>query len=48
MGFQDEKLIYVLERLAKDLERVLVGIFVCAGLLGCILFFMVVRTLIGR
>lgn len=35
-------------RIAKDLERVLIALWVSAGLLGLIAFMIVLRTMIGR
>lgn len=44
----DEKMIEVMTRIAKDLERAIVGICVCSGLLGFIAFILVVRLILGR
>lgn len=35
-------------RIAKDLEKVLVALWVSAGLLGLIAFMIVLRTMLGR
>lgn len=37
-----------LTRIAKDLERALIALWMCAGLLGLIAFLLIYRLLIGR
>jgi hypothetical protein len=44
----EDRMVDVMTRLARDLEKVLIGIGVCAGLLALIAFIMLVRTAIGR
>jgi hypothetical protein len=43
-----EDMIEVMTRIAHDLERLLLSVYICAGLLGGILFCIILRTLIGR
>lgn len=43
-----DKMVSTMEKIANGLDRVLVGIYTCAGLLGLIAFLMLLRLLIGR
>lgn len=45
---QQDSYVKVMERIAKDLERVLIVLWVSAGLLGLIAFLVLLRMLIGR
>lgn len=45
---EDQDLVNILTRVATDLERLLVGTYTCAGLLGFIALLMLLRLMIGR
>lgn len=45
---QADMMVNTMIRIAKDLERVIVGVFATAGLLGLIAFILIFRLLIGR
>lgn len=45
---QADMMVNTLIRIAKDLERVIVGIFASAGLLGAIVFILIVRWMTGH
>lgn len=45
---QADMMVNTMIRIAKDLERVIVGVFATAGLLGLISFILILRLLIGR
>lgn len=44
----DYQMVDTLIRIAKDLERVLRGIYLCGALLGFIAFILTMRTMMGR
>lgn len=44
----DEQMVKTMTRVALDLERVITGIYSCAGLLGFIAALMLLRLMIGR
>jgi len=44
----EDKMVATLERIARDLERLLTGTYVCGGLLGLIAFLMLFKLMIGR
>jgi hypothetical protein len=44
----EDKMVLVMERIAKDLERVIFWLSTSAGLLALIAFVIILRTLIGR
>lgn len=44
----DDSMVKSLERIANDLERVILGIYAMVGLLAVIAFILVLRTMIGR
>lgn len=43
-----DMLVNVMTRVAKDLERAVMGIFATAGLLGAIVFILLVRWMTGH
>jgi hypothetical protein len=45
---QADMMVNSMIRIARDLERVLIGIWACAGLLGLMTFLILLRLLIGR
>lgn len=44
----EDEMVTVLERIAVDLERVITGVYACAGLLGFIAFILTVKLTTGR
>lgn len=47
-ALQQDLLTNAVIRVAKDLERVLMGIMACAGFLGVIVFILLVRWMTGH